>query len=98
MEDVAKAVPLAGSLRPEVVEVVIAMDLAGDELYARSAATEERRVGLVAAQAQREDSPLVDALCAGDDTLWWEEVDAAEVVLVTDGAPPGTLRRPGRDW
>src|SRR5437879_2828291 len=98
MEDVAEAVPLAGSLRPEVVEVVIAVDLAGDELHARSAAAEKRRIGLVDTQVQREDSSFADELCAGDDALWCEEVQAAELVVVAEEAPGGTLRGAGLDW
>ena len=74
MKDVPEAIPLAGSLRPEVVEVIVAVDFAGDELYARGAAAEERRVGLVDAQVERKDGAFADELGGPDDALGCEQV------------------------
>src|SRR5438132_1140854 len=97
VQDVAEAVPLARGLGPEVVEVVVAVDLARNELHARGAAAEERRVRPVDAQVEREDGALADQPGGCDDALGCEKVEAAKLVIVPKEAPGGAGGGAGLD-
>src|SRR3972149_8639580 len=92
--DVAEAVPLAGGLRPEAVQVVVAGDAAAflQDVVLEGAAAVHRRVGPVEAQVEGEHRALPYQLRGLRRLLGGNQVEAAQLDIVSEQPPAGALR------
>ncbi|MCZ7578521.1 MAG: hypothetical protein M5U18_16325 [Dehalococcoidia bacterium] len=91
--DVDKGVPLAARLGVEVVEHVVVVDGARDDLLADGASAEEGRVREFECPVEREHLARCDQLRGGGDALGGLEVEQADLVVVAEEPPGGVGRR-----